>query len=309
VKVFVAGASGAIGRPLLRRLAAAGHEVTGTTRDERRARGIRAAGARPVLLDVFDRDAVATAVAAAEPEVLVAQLTSLPERYDPRSIDYGPTNEVRTVGGANLVAAAAAAGARRAITQSIAFIYAPAGDRIKDEGAPAWTDAPEPFGTATAATLEGERLFLESEMEGVVLRYGFFYGPATYYAMDGSFAEDVRRRRIPIVGRGAGIMSFVHVEDAAAATVAAVEGGAPGIYNVCDDDPAPYRDWLPIYARRIGAKRPLRVPTALARIAAGPFATTLATELRGASNAKARRELRWEPGFGSWRRGFREALG
>jgi nucleoside-diphosphate-sugar epimerase len=309
VRVFVAGAAGAIGRPLLPRLAAAGHDVTGTTRDPRKARRIEASGATAVVCDVFDAEAVASAVTEARPEVLVAQLTSLPERYDPRNIDYGPTNRVRTVGGANLVAAATEAGVRRVITQSIAFIYAPAGGTVKDEEAPPFTEAPEPFGTAVAATLEGERLFLESGMEGIVLRYGWFYGPGTYYAMDGNVAEDVRRRRFPVIGKGSGVFSFVQVEDAASATVAAVERGAPGIYNVCDDDPAPMREWLPQYARAIGAKRPLRVPAWLARPLAGAFATGMATELRGASNAKARRELGWEPRHRSWRQGFEEALG
>jgi nucleoside-diphosphate-sugar epimerase len=195
------------------------------------------------------------------------------------------------------------------ITQSIAFLYAPEGERVKDEEARAFEDAPQPFGTAVAATLEGERLFLESGMEGVVLRYGWFYGPATYYAYDGNIVDDVRRRRFPIVGQGTGVFSYVHVEDAAAATVAAVEGGEPGVYNVVDDDPAPMRDWLPYYAHTIGAKRPFRVPAWLARRVAGAFTTSMATELRGASNAKAKRELGWEPTYPSWRQGFREALG
>ncbi|HKG35349.1 MAG TPA: NAD(P)-dependent oxidoreductase [Solirubrobacterales bacterium] len=309
MRVFVAGAAGAIGRPLLAQLAEAGHEVTGTTRNPRRASRIRAAGGIPVVLDVFDAAAVEEAVAAARPEVLVVQLTSLPERYDPRSIDYGPTNRVRVEGGANLLAAAAAAGVRRVITQSIAFLYAPEGDRVKDEEARPFTDAPEPFASAVAATLEGERIFLETEMEGVVLRYGWFYGPATYYAYDGNVADEVRRRRVPIVGDGSGVFSFVHVEDAAAATVAAAANGEPGVYNVCDDDPAPMRDWLPYFARTIGAKRPFRVPAWLARPVAGAFTITMATELHGASNAKAKRDLGWTPRYASWRQGFREALG
>jgi nucleoside-diphosphate-sugar epimerase len=146
-------------------------------------------------------------------------------------------------------------------------------------------------------------------MEGLVLRYGWFYGPGTYYAPDGNVAEEVRRRRFPVIGRGSGVFSFIHVDDAAAATVAAVQRGDPGVYNVCDDDPAPMRDWLPEYARAIGAKKPFRVPSWLARPIAGRFTTGMATELRGASNAKAKRELGWEPRYPSWRRGFREALG
>jgi 2-alkyl-3-oxoalkanoate reductase len=309
MRVFVAGASGAIGRPLVARLAEAGHEVTGMTRDERRARQIEAGGAGCAVCDVFDAEAVQRVIAEARPEVLIAQLTSLPERYDPRKIDYGPTNRVRVEGGANLVAAAAQAGTRRVITQSVAFLYAPTGGPVKTEEDPPFTDAPEPFGTAVEAALEGERLFLESGLEGLVLRYGWFYGPGTYYAPDGNVAEEVRRRRFPIVGKGSGLFSFIHVEDAAAATVAAVERGEPGVYNVCDDDPATLRDWLPYYAETIGAKRPFRVPAWLARLVAGRFTTSMATELRAASNAKAKRELGWEPRYPSWRQGFREGLG
>ena len=309
MRVFVAGASGAIGLPLVARLAERGHEVTGTTREENRARRVEALGARCAICDVFDAAAVQDAVAAARPEVLIAQLTSLPERYDPRKIDYGPTNRVRVEGGGNLIAAAAQAGVRRVITQSIAFLYAPVGGAVKREDDPPFTEAPEPFGTAVAAALEGERLFLDSGMEGLVLRYGWFYGPGTYYAADGNVAEEVRRRRFPIIGKGSGMFSFVHVEDAADATVAAVERGEPGVYNVCDDDPAPLREWLPEYAEALGAKRPFRVPAWLARLLAGRFAAGMAIELRGASNAKAKRELGWEPRFASWRQGFREALG
>jgi 2-alkyl-3-oxoalkanoate reductase len=309
MKVFVAGASGVIGRRLVPQLLAAGHEVSGTTRSEESAAHIRAAGAEAFVCDVFDRDAVAGAVKSASPEVVINQLTSLPERYDPRKIDYEPTNRVRVEGGRNLIAAASATGARRLIVQSIAFLYAPEGDPIKDEEARPFTDAPGAFKSGVEATLTAERDALEAPgFDGLVLRYGQFYGPGTYYAPGGSQAEDVRRRRFPIVGRGGGIFSFIHIDDAAAATVAAVERGSPGIYNVVDDDPTPLREWLPIYAEALGAKRPWRVPTWLARLVAGPFATVLATELRGASNAKAKRELGWQPSYPSWRQGFREGL-
>jgi nucleoside-diphosphate-sugar epimerase len=196
------------------------------------------------------------------------------------------------------------------VAQSIAFMYAPAGDRVKDEEGALLTDVAGPFGEGVAAMQAAERQVLEAGgLEGLVLRYGFFYGPGTYYAADGTQAADVRRRRVPLVGDGGGVTSFIHVDDAAAATVAACERGAPGVYNVVDDEPAPFRDWLPFYAEAIGAKPPRRVPGWLARLVAGRFAVGMATAARGASNAKAKRELGWEPRYPSWRRGFREALG
>jgi nucleoside-diphosphate-sugar epimerase len=309
VRVFVAGASGAIGRPLLPKLAAAGHQVTGMTRSEEKAAEIRAAGAEAAVCDVFDTAAVEAAVDAAQPEAVIAELTALPKVFDPRKIDYGPTNRIRVEGGRNVIAAARKAGARRYITQSIAFLYAPEGGEIKDEEARPFTDAREPFGEAARQTLTSEREALEAEgMAGLVLRYGWFYGPGTYFARDGSTAEMVKARRYPIVGRGTGINSFIHVEDAADATIAALSGGSPGIYNVVDDDPAPLHEWLPVYAEALGAKRPWRVPKLIARIAAGRFAAEISITLRGAANAKAKRELGWQPAHPSWRQGFRESL-
>ncbi len=305
MRVFVAGASGAIGRPLVRRLVAAGHEVTGATRREGRAADIRAAGATAIVCDALDAKALEAAVHDASPEVVVNELTSLPEDYNPRSLDYTATNRVRQEGGGNLMRAALAAGARRYVTQSIAFLYAPEGDWVKDEDARPFEDAPPPFGEGVRAVLGHERQVLGTDgIEGVVLRYGQFYGPGTYYAPDGSLGKRVRRRMLPVVGSGAGMTSFVHVEDAAAATVAALDRGAAGIYNVVDDEPAPMREWLPAYAEALGAKEPRRVPVWLARIAAGSAAAAMATQLRGASNAKAKRELGWEPAHASWRRGF-----
>ena len=263
-----------------------------------------------MVADALDDVAVGAAVEEAKPDVLISQLTRLPSDYNPRNIDYGPTNRARQEGGHNLIEAARGGGARRFLTQSIAFIYAPEGEMVKDEEARPWTDAPEPFGSGAGPTLEHEREVLEAPgLEGVVLRYGQFYGPGTYYAPDGSIRREVRRRRFPIVGRGDGMFSFIHADDAAAATVAALQRCAAGIYNVVDDEPAPAREWLPVYAEALGAKPPFRVPTWLARIVAGPFAAVMATELRGASNAKAKRELGWEPVHASWREGFREALG
>ncbi|TML26226.1 MAG: NAD(P)-dependent oxidoreductase [Actinobacteria bacterium] len=205
-----------------------------------------------------------------------------------------------------LLDAAQAAGARRFVAQSLAFVYAPDGEWVKDEEAPL-ASAPEGVVVSVRAL---EQAVLEAPaLEGIVLRYGQFYGPGTWYATDGSIAERVRRRRFPIVGRGEGRFSFIHVEDAAAATVAAIERGRPGVYNVCDDDPAPLREWLPVYAAALGAKPPRRVPALLARMVAGATAAQAATAMRGAANGKAREELAWSPRYPSWREGFRGALG
>jgi len=309
MRVFVAGASGAIGRPLVRQLVAAGHSVTGTTRREERAAEIRAAGAAAIVCDVFDRPALEAAVRDAVPEVVVNQLTSLPADFNPRKIDYGPTNRVRKEGGENLMKAALASGARRYVTQSIAFLYAPEGDWVKDEEARPFEDAAPPFRDAVGAVLAHEREALGTEgIEGLVLRYGQFYGPDTYYSPGGSIYRQVSKRMVPITGPGSGMASFLHVEDAAAATVAALDHGPPGIYNVADDEPAPGREWLPLYAAAIGAKPPRHVPTWLARLAGGRMAVEFGVNVRGASNAKAKRELGWQPRYPSWRQGFHEAL-
>jgi 2-alkyl-3-oxoalkanoate reductase len=309
MRVFVAGASGAIGRSLVPQLVAAGYEVTGTTRSEQRAEAIRAAGAQAAVCDALDPEALRAAVEEARPEVVVNQLTALPDRFDPRDKDiYHATSRLRAESTRTLVDAARAAGVRRLVWQSIAFAYAP-GPRseVKDEDAPLALDAPEPFGGGVRAIDTMERAVVDADgLEGVVLRYGWFYGPGTYYGEDGSTASDVRKRRFPVIGKGAGLFSFIHVDDAASATVAAVERGAPGVYNVVDDEPAAMRDWLPAYSEAIWAKRPLRVPVWVARLAAGKMAAMMIA-LPGASNAKVKRELAWEPRWRSWRQGFREA--
>lgn len=306
MKVFVAGASGAIGRPLIPQLLAAGHEVTGMTRREENAAAIREAGAKAAVCDVFDAVALKGALAEAAPEVVIHELTALPPRFDPKSkAALAPTSRLRSEGTRNLVAAAKAAGARRLIAESVAFFYVPEGDWVKGEDAPAFGDAPGPFGEAGRALADLERQVTETEgLEGVVLRYGWLYGPGTYYAADGSQTEDFHMRRMPIVGKGTGTFSFIQVEDAASATVAAVQRGAAGIYNVVDDEPAPMSEWVPVFAEVVGAKKPRRVPAWLARLIAGPAAVAMATELRGASNAKAKRELGWQPSYPSWRQGF-----
>jgi nucleoside-diphosphate-sugar epimerase len=248
-------------------------------------------------------------VTAANPEAVVSELTSLPEDYDIRKIDYEPTNRLRVEGGRNLISAGRKVGVRRFVTQSVAFVYDPQGDWVKDEEAPTFRDPPGHFKSGFDATMISEREALEAErIDGVVLRYGQFYGPDTYFDRGGGIARRVRSRRFPVVGKGSGVFSFIHVDDAADATVAAVERGPAGIYNIVDDEPAPMREWLPLYAEAIGAKSPLRIPRIVARVLGGDAAATMSTELRGASNEKAKRELGWSPAHPSWRQGFAEAL-
>lgn len=279
------------------------------TRREEKAAEIRGAGAEAVVCDVFDGEALNEAVAAARPEAVIHALTALPRRYDPKSDYLGPTNRIRIEGTRNLIAAARAAGARRLVAESIAFAYRPQGDWVKEEDAPLFEGAPGNFGATFGAVADLERQVLGAEgMDGVVLRYGWLYGPGTYYDLDGQQAEEVRRRRLPIVGAGTGTFSFVHVEDAAAATLAALGNAAPGIYNIVDDEPAPLREWVPVYADALGAKPPRRVPVWLARLVAGKDAAAAALAMRGASNAKAKRELGWAPTHPSWRQGFRDSL-
>jgi 2-alkyl-3-oxoalkanoate reductase len=310
MRVFVAGAGGAIGRPLVPKLVGAGHEVTGMTRSEAKAEEVRRAGARAAIVDVFDADALRAAVQEARAEVVVHELTALPNRLDFRKKDlYAPTNRVRTEGTRNLLDAARAAGARRFVSQSIAFAYRNEGARVKNEDDPLLDGAAGPFGSGVRALREMEAMVLGSErINGLVLRYGFFYGPGTHYGRDGAIVADIRRRRLPIVGKGTGVFSFIHVDDAADATVAAVERGAPGVYNVTDDEPAAMSAWVPVLAEAAGARRPLRVPVWLARLIGGRQAADFASELRGASNEKAKRELGWQPAHPSWRTGFAESL-
>jgi nucleoside-diphosphate-sugar epimerase len=312
MRVFLAGATGVIGRRLLPLLVKGGHQVTAMTRRDERLAGLREAGATPVVCDVFDAEGVRAAMEAAQPEAVLHELTDLPPNIDPRKMEEqaAGNDRIRTEGTRNLIAAAVAAGARRVVAQSIAFAYAPSGAGSKKEDDPLWDDAPWPWSRSVQALHELEDRVTQTEgIEGTVLRYGFFYGPGSAYAGDGHFAGEVRRRRLPVVGKGTGVFSFIHVDDAAAATVAAMERGAPGIYNVVDDDPAPMRDWVPAYADAVGAKPPRRVPTWLARLIGGRYTAAMATQLRGASNTKAKDELGWQPRHPSWREGFRTALG
>ncbi len=312
MRVFVAGATGKIGRPLVKQLVDAGHDVVGTTRSEERAQMVRELGAQPAVVDARDIEDLRRVVIDARPDVVINELTNLPNKMNFRRAEetFGPTNELRGTVGPALAGAAAEAGARRLIAQSVCFFYASTGKRAHGEDDPLLELPPDvPASRGLVALQSLERSALETPgLEGVVLRYGYFYGPEVEMVPGGFDVNDVRRRRAPILGRGTGIFSLVHTDDAAAATIAAIDRGA-GIYNVCDDEPAPQAEWLPAYADAIGAKPPRRVPVWLAKLAVGRQAAVLATRLEGASNEKAKRELDWQPRYPSWRQGFREGLG
>jgi nucleoside-diphosphate-sugar epimerase len=305
LRIFLAGATGALGRHLVPMLVERGHHVTGTTRS--RVDELRALGAEPVVLDPFDARAVRDAVVAARPDVVVHQLTALAGLGMGRNFDraFALTNRLRTEGTDNLIAAARAAGARRLVWQSYAgWPYAREGGPVKTEDDPLDPEPPADARASLAAIRHLEAAVMGArDMEGFVLRYGGFYGPGTSIDADGEHSELVRKRRFPIGGDGSGVWSFVHIIDAAEATVAAIEGGRPGIYNVVDDDPAPVTEWLPALAEQVGGPPPRRLPAWLVRFAAGPQSLSLMTRARGAANAKARRELGWRPAH-SWRQGF-----
>src|SRR3954468_2475240 len=282
MRVLVAGATGVIGRPLVRALHEAGHEVIGTSRSEQRAETIRELGAEALVVDALGTEALRAAVAEAAPEVVINQLTNLPDKMNFRRSEetFGPTNELRGTAGPALAGAATEAGARRLIAQSVCFLYASTGKRAHSEDDPLLELPPDvPAGQGLVALESLERSAVETPgLEGVVLRYGYFYGPEVGMVPGGFDVNDVRRRRAVIVGRGTGIFSLVHVDDAAAATIAAIDRGA-GIYNVCDDEPAPQAEWLPAYAEAIGAKRPRRVPVWLAKLVVGSRTVGMATRL------------------------------
>ena len=313
MRIFVAGATGALGRRLVPLLVSGGHQVTGMTRSPGKAAWLRAAGAEPVVADALDRDDVLRVVTAARPEVVVHQLTDLAGMTNLRRFDAGfaATNRLRTEGTDHLLAAARAAGARRLVAQSFAgWPSARVGGPVKTEEDPFDSDPPAELRRSLDAIRHLEAAVAQAEgIEGLVLRYGGFYGPGTSAGEGGYILEELRRRRFPIVGAGTGIWSFVHIDDAATATVAAVERGAPGIYQIVDDDPAPVAEWLPVLAAAAGARPPRRVPVWAARLLAGEHGVVLMTEVRGASNAKAKRELGWRPAWPSWRQGFRAGLG
>ena len=303
MRVFVMGATGALGRYLVPELIAAGHEVTATTRTPGKVVQLREAGAEPVVVDGLDRDAVIAAVRAAAPEVIVHQMTALADMRSLRKPDklFAATNELRTRGTDNLLSAAAQAGTRRVIAQSNINVNERSGGPVKTEEDPLDSRPVRSATRAMAAIKHVEKTVPFEAPEGIVLRYGNFYGPGT-----GDFLLDaVRKRQLPLIGGGTGIWSFIEITDAAAATLAAVECGEPGVYNVVDSDPAPVAEWLPYLAKVLGANPPLRMPAWLGRLLAGEFVVTLMTSARGSSNDKARKDLGWEPRYASWREGFR----
>ncbi len=316
MNVFVAGATGAIGTQLVPQLVAAGHDVTGMTRSPAKTDRLRALGARPVVADALDPDAVARVVAEAEPEVIVHQLTALSGDVDLRHPDrtFAVTNRLRTEGTDHLLAAGRAVGVRRFIAQSNVI---PPGLGARSHGPVVTEDDPltDAVPAAMRPALDAIRHLEDSVVgagwaDGLVLRYGGFYGPGTSLGADPEavMSRGVRKRQFPIVGGGGGVWSFVHIEDAASAVVAALDHGAPGIYNIVDDEPAPVREWLPYLAEQLRAKPPLRVPRVVGRLLGGEVAVMMMTELAGASNAKARRELGWHPRWSTWRIGFAKGL-
>ena len=320
MKIFVAGATGVLGRALVPQLVARGHEVVGMTRSASKQRLVADLGASPVVADALDPDAVAQAVASAEPEVIVHQLTALSGKLSARDLRHPErsalaimTNRLRTEATDHLLAAGRAVGARRFVAQSFgAFRWARTGGSVLSEADPIDPNPPGAMRPALVGILHVERTVPAIEWgEGVALRYGGFYGPGTAIsrAPDAPMAAPIRKRLFPIIGDGGGVWSHVHVDDAAAATAIAVERGEPGVYNIADDEPAPVREWLPVLASALDAKPPRRLPRWLGRLAAGEMATLMMTEARGASNEKAKRELGWQLQYPSWRQGFAQGLG
>ena len=308
MRVFVAGAAGAIGRQLIPQLTAQGHQVTATTRNPGKAATLRELGAEPVVVDGLDAAAVGEAVARAEPDAVIHQMTALAGVVSLRRFDkkFAVTNRLRTEGTDHLLAAAAAAGVRRFVAQGYTgWANIRDGSPVKTEDDPLDPRPPAMQRESLAAIRHLERVVpAAAPVQGIVLRYGSFYGPGASDA----FVALIRKRRVPIIGDGAGIWSFLHIRDAAAATVAALEHGAPGVYDVVDDEPASVAQWLPYLAQAIGAKPPRRVPVWLGRLAAGEVGVSMMTQIRGSSNAKAKRELGWEPAWPTWRQGFSGGL-
>jgi len=310
MRVFVAGATGAIGKQLMPRLVEAGHEVHGMTRSESKQAMLYELGAVPVVADALDPDQVAQAVGRARPDVIVHQLTAI-GAVDMRHFDrdFAQTNRLRTEGTDYLLSAGQAVGVRRFVAQGVGGYgaYARTGGPVKTEEDPLDPAPSREMRETLAAIRHLEEAVLGAQWtEGIVLRYGTFYGPGTSMAPGEEQFELVRRRKFPLVG-GGGVWSFIHVADAAEATVAAIEHGSRGVYNVVDDDPAPVAEWLPALAQELGAKKPMRVPRFIGRLFAGEAGVVMMTELRGASNAKAKRELAWRPAHPSWRQGLTAA--
>jgi nucleoside-diphosphate-sugar epimerase len=307
MRVFVAGATGAVGRRLVPQLVERGHSVVATTRTPAKRDLLRALGAEPVVMDGLDAAQVGEAVVRAEPDVVIHQMTALTGVGDLRRFDreFARTNELRTAGTDHLLAAAAAAGTGRFVAQSYTnWPNIREGGPVKTEDDPLDPTPPAAQAETLAAIRHVERVVTEAPLCGIALRYGNLYGPG---ASD-PLVELLRHRRFPVVGSGAGVWSWVHVDDAAAATVAAAEHGPRGVYNVVDDDPAPIAEWLPYLAECLAAPRPRHVPLWLGRLLAGEVGVSMMTRVRGSSNARAKRELDWQPQWASWRQGFRDGL-
>jgi nucleoside-diphosphate-sugar epimerase len=313
MRVFVAGATGAIGRALLPQLLEKGHEVVALCRNAEKTKAPRALGAETTVADPLDREGLIAAIRAARPDAIVHELTALAGAGNFKKFDeeFALTNRFRTEVTDTLLAGAREVEARRFIAQSYCgWPFARQGGRVKTEEDPLDSDPPAVFrGILSAIRYLEDAVRRSGDLEAFALRYGALYGPGTSIAKDGLIVGLLRKRRIPIVGDGAGIWSFVHVGDAARATVAALSRGAPGVYNVVDDDPAPVSVWLPFLARAAGAKPPRRIPAWLGKLAIGEGGVMMMTDARGGSNAKARRELTWQPTYPSWRQGFVEGLG
>ena len=310
MRIFVAGATGALGRQLLPKLAENGHEVTGMTRTPSKLAVIEELGARAVVADALDAEQVASAVANAEPEVIVHELTAISDLGSMRNVDktFAPTNRLRTEATDHLLAAGRAVGVERFVAQSFAaWVYERVGGPVKTEEDPVDPNPIRPVHETFRAIMYLEESVTGADWTtGIALRYGGFYGPGTSLWSGGEHLEPIRQGKFPVVGNGNGVWSFIHIEDAADATMAAIEHGERGVYNVVDDSPERIRDWLPGIAETIGAPPPRRVPKWLGRLVAGKPGVIMMTELRGASNAKAKRELGWTPRHPSWREGFAE---
>jgi nucleoside-diphosphate-sugar epimerase len=310
MRIFVAGATGAVGSRVVRLLAAAGHVVVGTTRTPNKEGLIRAQGGQAVVVDGLDRAAVRRAVAAAKPEVIIHEMTALGGgEFKHFDRTFALTNRLRTEGLNHLLAAAKELGVRRLIAQSFCgWPYARIGATVKTEDNDLDPDPPREFKASLNAIRYLETTVVgAADIEGLALRYGAFYGPHTGI-LERSVLDQVRHRRFPLVGKGNGWWSFVHVEDAADATASAAVRGARGIYNIVDDEPAPVREWLPALAALVGAKPPLRIPTWLGRLFAGDHLVKMMTEVRAGSNAKAKDALGWRPLHASWREGFLNSI-
>lgn len=309
MRVLVAGATGVIGRQLVPLLISSGHDVIGLARSRARAAAVERAGAKLVVANALDRFELLRVVRDAAPDAVVHVLTAIPAAINPRRLarDFAMTNRLRTEGTRNLLDAAIDASVKRIITQGLAYAYDPSGDGVANEDTPFWPNPPKQFVPVLAALRELEQL--TNAANGLVLRFGHLYGPGSIYAADGSFVQQVRAGKVPLVGEGSATFSFTHSHDAASAIVAALDKDVTGALNIVDDEPAPMNEWLPFLAKLLNAPAPKKAPAALARLAVGGWGVAFMTRLRGADNARARLSLDWRPRYGSWREGFAAELG